>query len=244
MGLQTKIKTLILIFLIFRYEVYTTNTNVIRRKIGQSYKLPCGKTKRIDVGGCYLQTSRGKIYVLWSGARWDKGRIVANIDYPCSETEVQSARSDDEGIWECHQFIKTAHRTVRVVNKIKVIIDPVVVHEPDTTSFVNNNTLSPEEMLWNLTTKKRKESINKKITFLSFISLGIIYGIASYFTIFIVCCLSAMIIRMTVLKRNVLTKVKTSGPSILEWRPKFYEILKFLIIIYSHKFKHAIYTPN
>ena len=82
-------KNLILIYFIFHHGVNTSNATIIKRKIGQSYKLTCTKNEHKDVGGCYLQTPKGVIYVLWSGARWENGRILADINHPCRQTEVK-----------------------------------------------------------------------------------------------------------------------------------------------------------
>ena len=82
-------KNLILIYFIFHHRVNTSNATIIKRKIGQSYKLTCGKNEHKDVEVCYLQTPKGVIYVLWSGAGWENGRILPNINHPCRQTEVK-----------------------------------------------------------------------------------------------------------------------------------------------------------
>ena len=202
-------KNLILIYFIFHHGVYTSNTTIIKRKIGQSYKLTCGKNEHKDVRGCYLQTPKGAIYVLWSDARWENGRILPDINHPCRQTEVQSARRDDEGFWECHQFIQTKRGTIRVVNKIEVIIDPVVVHQPESTSFTNNNTLSSQGMVSNSTSKKRKEVFNKTNKF-HILKIVISCAIASICTILIIIVLSLAFLRRTISKRNGLAEPKNT----------------------------------
>ena len=186
MDLQNRIKKLILVYFIFHHSVYISNTTIIRRKIGQSYKLTYGKDEYEDVGGCYLQTPKGSIYVLWSDARWEKGRISANTNYPCREIEVKGARRDDEGFWECHQFIQTKRGTIRVVSKIEVIIDPMVVNQHESTSFTNNNTVFSQGMVSNSTSKKSKEFFNKTNKFHTF---KIIISSASMCTILIIAVL-------------------------------------------------------
>ena len=158
-------KNLFLIYFIFHHGVNTSNATIIKRKIGQSYKLTCAKNEHKDVRGCYLQTPKGVIYVLWSGARWENGRILPDINHPCRQTEVKNARRDDEGIWEYHQFIQTKRGTIRVVNIIEVIIDPMVVNQHDSTSFTNNNTTFSQGMVSNSTSKKGKNFSTKQISF-------------------------------------------------------------------------------
>ena len=207
MDLQTKIKKLILVYFIFHHSVYISNTTIIRRKIGQSYKLTYGKDDYEDVRGCYLQNPKGSIYVLWSDARWEKGRILANTNHPCREIEVKSARRDDEGFWECHQFIQTKRGTIRVVNKIEVIIDPTVVNQHESTSFTNNNTIFSQGIVSNSTSKKRKQFFNKTNKFHTF-KIVISCAIASICTILIIVVLSSVFLRRTIYKRNVLAEHK------------------------------------
>ena len=200
-------KNLILIYFIFHHGVNTSNTTIIKTKIGQSYKLTCGKNEHKDVRGCYLQSPKGVIYVLWSGARWENGRILPNINHPCRQTEVQNARRDDEGFWECHQFIQTNRGTIRVVNKIEVIIDPTVVNQHESTSFTNNNTIFSQGIVSNSTSKKRKQFFNKTNKFHTF-KIVISCAIASICTILIIVVLSSVFLRRTIYKRNVLAEHK------------------------------------
>ncbi len=210
MDLQIKMKRLILIYLIFHHDVYTTKTTTVRRKIGQSYKLTCGKTEHKNVRGCYLQAPKGVIYVLWSGARWEKGRIVPDINHPCSTTKVQTARRDDEGFWECHQFIQSIHGTVTSVNKIEVIIDPTfVVNQHNSTLFTNHDTLSPQEMVSNSTNKKRKEPLSEENEFHT-LKIAISCAIASICAILIMVFLSIAVIRRTNCKKNGLAELNES----------------------------------
>ena len=230
MDLQTKIKKIILVYFIFHHSVYISNTTIIRRKIGQSYKLTYGKDDYEDVRGCYLQNPKGSIYVLWSDARWEKGRILANTNHPCREIEVKNARRDDEGFWECHQFIQTKRGTIRVVNKIEVIIDPMVVHHPESTLFTTNNTLLSQEMVLNSTSKKRKEVFNKTNNFHR-LKIVIICAIASICTILIIIVLSLKLLRRTISKRNGLAEPKNPRLIIWGWR----KLHLPTIIISNHK---------
>ena len=198
-------KNLLLIYFIFHHGVNTSNATIIKRKIGQSYKLTCAKKEHKDVGGCYLQTPKGAIYVLWSGARWENGRILADINHPCKQTEVKNARRDDEGIWEYHQFIQTKPGTIRVVNIIEVIIDPLVVNQYESTSFTDTNTTFSQGMILNSTSKKSKEIFNKTNKFHKF---KLVISSASMCTILIIAILCSVFLRRTIYKRNLLAESK------------------------------------
>ena len=120
-------KTVILIIISFLFEFgYCSEIHIIYAKVGESYNITCSIKELKDVKACFLLTPSDQVKMLWSGARLDKGRIMAIDDPTLCGAKVREARKDDAGVWRCIVEIHTSEGTINKIAKLKVIVqDPV-----------------------------------------------------------------------------------------------------------------------
>ena len=114
-----KLASLITFYFLLNYgNCHEIETQTVT--LGTPYIISCKVEDPQLVQGCWVETPMGNLKILWSGARWERGRLlnIDNIDL-CG-VKITKAIKSDEGIWKCILAIGTKEKTINEVTKIDV----------------------------------------------------------------------------------------------------------------------------
>merc|ERR1719367_2093660 len=97
-------------------------------RIGSSYNISCKIQDHEHVQGCWLENPMGNLKILWSGSKWERGRLKKLDQEDLCGVHVTKAIPSDEGIWKCILAIGKQDETANVVTNIEVKVEQDLVH--------------------------------------------------------------------------------------------------------------------
>ena len=92
-------------------------------KIGTSYNISCKIQDLEHVQGCWLENPMGSLKILWSGSKWERGRLKKLDQEDLCGVHVTKAIPSDEGIWKCILAIGKQDETINDVTNIEVKVE-------------------------------------------------------------------------------------------------------------------------
>ena len=120
-------------------------------RLGSSYNISCKIQNPELIKGCWIENPMGSLKILWSGSKWERGRL-RNLDQEglCG-VRVSKAIESDHGIWKCILALGTKNETVNVVKKIDLKIKQnsfpkLTIQQKSASDSTKDKTISLEEV--------------------------------------------------------------------------------------------------
>ena len=92
-------------------------------KIGNSYNISCKIQDHEHVQGCWLENPMGSLKILWSGSKWERGRLKKLDQEDLCGVHITKAIPSDEGKWKCILAIGKQDKTINDVTNIDVKVE-------------------------------------------------------------------------------------------------------------------------
>ena len=92
-------------------------------KIGTSFNISCKIQDHEHVQGCWLENPMGSLKILWSGSKWERGRLKKLDQEDLCGVHITKAIPSDEGIWKCILAIGKQDESINDVTNIEVKIE-------------------------------------------------------------------------------------------------------------------------
>ena len=152
-----------LYFLLNQGNCHEIETKTAR--LGSSYNISCKIQNPELIKGCWIENPMGSLKILWSGAKWERGRLRNLDQVDLCGVRVSKAIESDHGIWKCILAIGTKNETVNVVKKIDLKIkqnsfSKLTVQQKSASNSTKEKSISLEEVcsIYDMLSYKTKQN--------------------------------------------------------------------------------------